>query len=144
MSKGHSLIWDLFFIILVVVVWFLAHTKITDSDHYDCSKKVEEQISTVLSYQKQLWDIPLPASLNWVDLSKLKIDLNNIKVSDIQMEWLSTKYEKMRYSWMTRIYDATVEIKLKNAELRDFKLDIPVTCTASSSETKIEYRKKII
>ena len=141
MSKGHSLIWDLFFIILVVAVWFLAHTKITDSDHYDCSKKVEEQISTVLSYQKQLWDIPLPASLNWVDLSKLKIDLNNIKVSDIQMEWLSTKYEKMRYSWMTRIYDATVEIKLKNAELRDFKLDIPITCTSSSSETKIEFRK---
>ena len=47
----------------------------------------------------------------------------------------------MRYSWMTRIYDATVEIKLKNAELRDFKLDIPITCTSSSSETKIEFRK---
>lgn len=141
MSKGHSLIWDLFFIILIVVIWFLAHIKITDSDHYDCSKKVEEQISTVLSYQKELWDIPLPASLKWVDLSKLKIDLNNIKVSDIQMEWLSTRYEKMRYSWMTRIYDATVEIKLKNSELRDFKLEIPVTCTSSSSETKIEYRK---
>ncbi len=141
MSKGHSLIWDLFFIILVVVIWFFAHIQITNSDHYDCSRQVEDQISTVLSYQKQLWDIQLPASLNWVDLSKLGIDLKNIKLSDIQMEWLSTKYEKMRYSWMTRIYDATVEIKLKNSALRDFKLEIPVTCTSSSSETKIEYRK---
>ena len=57
----------------------------------------------------------------------------------MSIKWV--KYEKMRYSWMTRIYDATVEIKLKNAELRDFKLDIPITCTSSSSETKIEFRK---
>jgi hypothetical protein len=140
MGKSGGLIWELFFIILIVVVCFIAHNKITDSDHYDCSKEVESKINQVLSYQKQIWEIPLPASLKWIDLSKFKIDLSQIKVSDIQMEWLTTKFEKMRYSWLTRIYDASVEIKLKYPELRDFKLSIPITCTSSSSETTIEYR----
>ena len=141
MSKGHSLISDLFFIILVLVVGFLAHNKITNSDHYDCNEEVKSKIDQVLSYQKDIWEIPLPASIQWLNLSKLNIDLKNIKKADIQMEWLNTKYEKMRYSWMNRIYDATVEIKLKNAELKDFQLNIPITCTSSSSETKIEFRK---
>jgi hypothetical protein len=141
MSKGHSLISDLFFIILVIVIGFFAHNRITNSDHYDCNEEVKNKIDQVLSYQKDLWEIQLPASIRWLNLSQFKIDLNNIKKADIQMEWLNTKYEKMRYSWMTRIYDATVEIKLKNAELRDFSLNIPITCTSSSSETKIEFRK---
>ena len=128
MWKWYSLIGDLFFILVIVGVWFLVHTKLTNSDHYDCSN------------QKELWDIPLPASLKGIDLSKLGIDLKQIKTSDIQMEWLTTKFEKMRYSWLTRIYDASVEIKLKYPELRDFNLSIPITCTSSSSETTIEFR----
>jgi len=140
MWKWYSLIGDLFFILVIVGVWFLVHTKLTNSDHYDCSKEVESKINQVLSYQKELWDIPLPASLKGIELSKLGIDLKQIKTSDIQMEWLTTKFEKMRYSWLTRIYDASVEIKLKYPELRDFNLSIPITCTSSSSETTIEFR----
>jgi len=54
MSKGHSLISDLFFIILVIVIGFFAHNRITNSDHYDCNEEVKNKIDQVLSYQKDL------------------------------------------------------------------------------------------
>jgi hypothetical protein len=38
----------------------------------------------------------------------------------------------MHYSGMIRHYDAKIKTKVKNPELKNFNLNIPITCTAST------------
>ena len=142
MWKGYSLLRDLFFVILICAIGFLVHLKIVDDDQYNCTKEIETWMEKVLEYQKNLWGIRIPASLKWINLSRFNIDLNNIKVSDIEMEWATTTFEKMRYSWTKRIYDAVVWVKMRYPELQDFNLNIPITCTIENGQTNIEYREK--
>lgn len=142
MWKGYSLLRDLFFVILICAIGFLVHLKIVDDDQYNCTKEIETWMEKVLEYQKNLWGIRIPASLKWINLSRFNIDLNNIKVSDIEMEWTTTTFEKMRYSWTKRIYDAVVWVKMRYPELQDFNLNIPITCTIENGQTNIEYREK--
>jgi len=142
MWKGYSLLRDLFFVILICAIGFLVHLKIVDDDQYNCTKEIEIWMEKVLEYQKNLWGIRIPASLKWINLSRFNIDLNNIKVSDIEMEWTTTTFEKMHYSWTKRIYDAVVWVKMRYSELQDFNLNIPITCTIENGQTNIEYREK--
>jgi hypothetical protein len=93
----------------------------------------------ILDYQKNMWDLKLPSSIWWIDLSKF--NLNNLKATDVDLDLTSINYIKMRYTWLDRTYDATVWIKLRNAKLKDLNIDIPITCNVVDWKTTIKYRK---
>jgi len=139
MGKGVGIAKELFFIILICIAGFLIHLKIVDWDHNSCSEEIKTWMDKILDYQKNMWDLKLPSSIWWIDLSKF--NLNNLKATDVDLNLTSINYIKMRYTWLDRTYDATVWIKLRNAKLKDLNIDIPITCNVVDWKTTIKYRK---
>ena len=139
MGKGVGIAKELSFIIIICIAGFLIHLKIVDWDHNSCSEGIKTWMDKILDYQKNMWDLKLPSSIWWIDLSKF--NLNNLKASDVDLDLTSINYIKMRYTWLDRTYDATVWIKLRNAKLKDLNIDIPITCNVADWKTTIKYRK---
>ena len=84
MSKGVGIAKELFFIILICIAGFLIHLKIVDWDHNSCSEGIKTWMDKILDYQKNMWDLKLPSSIWWIDLSKF--NLNNLKATDVDFD----------------------------------------------------------
>jgi hypothetical protein len=134
MWKGASVIKDLFFIILIWVIWFIAHNKITSDDHIECNKKIDRIMNEVVSYKNDqsangLSNTPL-WKINLWDIKSWKIN-----PADLGIERVSTNFEKMRYSGTTRIYEASVWFSIKG-----FRFNVPISCSVVNWEVTIESR----
>ena len=134
MWKSAGIIRDMFFVILVCVIWFIAHTKITGDDHIECNKKIDGIMNEVITYKNDQSNIGLSETPLW-KINLWDIKSWKIKPADVGIERIWTTFEKMRYSWTKRIYEATVWFTIKG-----FRFNVPVTCSVVNWEVTIESR----